>query len=166
MKDAIPYILDGGDCHVGLESTVVAFQNDELLVLRAGGITVEALKNIHPKVSLALNVSSNPQSPGQLKTHYAPKTPFIIGDIEALIDQYPDKSLGILSFKKDHEATNIKSCELLSIHGDLNEAASNLFAKMRRLDELLLDIILAEFVPERGLGIAINDRLKRAAAVA
>jgi L-threonylcarbamoyladenylate synthase len=165
MQGSIPYILDGGDCHVGLESTVVTFQNDEILVLRAGGITVEELKKIHPKVSLSLNVSSNPQSPGQLKTHYAPKTPFIIGDIETLIAQYPDKILGILSFNQGYQSTNIKCCEVLSMRGDLKAAASSLFAKMRKLDELMPDIILAEFVPEEGLGIAINDRLRRAAAV-
>jgi len=164
MNGRIPYILDGDACKVGLESTVISFVDNEVVVLRAGGITIEVIKAIHPHVTTSLQISSNPQSPGQLKTHYAPKIPFLLGNIETLTNAHPHQRIGVLSFQKEYQGENIKHCEVMSPNGDLKEAARELFSKMRLLDDMDIDIIIAEKVPDQGFGVAINDRLTRAAA--
>lgn len=164
MNGKIEYILDGGQCEVGLESTVVTCKEDEIIILRAGGITPDMMRTVCSRITLDLNISSNPRSPGQLKSHYAPVTPFMIGFIDELLQMYKDKKVAVLSFQKKYESPNILCHEILSSSGDLKEAAKNLFSAMRKLDALNADIILAEYLPDEGLGMAINDRLRRASA--
>ncbi|MFN8712881.1 MAG: L-threonylcarbamoyladenylate synthase [Bacteroidota bacterium] len=155
----IPFILDGGSCSVGVESTVVTVRDGKLVVLRLGGLSTEALESVVGRVTYELNESSNPQSPGQLKSHYAPRIPLRLGipDIEP-----ENMKAAILSFRTVPQWRSVAASEVLSVNGDLNEAARNLFAAMRRLDDADADIIFAEVLPNEGLGKAINDRLKRA----
>jgi L-threonylcarbamoyladenylate synthase len=156
----IPYILDGGACGVGVESTVVTVNNGKLFVLRLGGLSTEALEKVAGPLSFELNESSNPLSPGQLKSHYAPRIPLKLG----LPDTEPvNQKVAVLGFRSVPAWHSITASEVLSETGDLNEAARNLFAAMRRLDEADADVIFAEVMPEKGLGKAINDRLRRAA---
>ncbi len=155
----IPYVLNGGACEVGVESTVVSVKNGKLVVLRLGGLSTEVLEKVAGEVIYELNESSNPQSPGQLKSHYAPRIPLRLGipDIEPV-----NTKVAVLGFRSVPAWHSVTASEVLSATGDLNEAARNLFAAMRRLDEAEADIIYAEVVPQEGLGKAINDRLKRA----
>lgn len=158
----IPYILDGGPCRVGIESTIVGWENDKPVIYRLGGISVEQIEAVTGSVSVQIHSSSKPQSPGQLIRHYAPAKPFYLGDIDTLIREHKLKNPGLLSFK-GREGKKEKTF-VLSVNGDLHEAARNLFGHLRELDQLDVDAVVAELVPEKGLGRAINDRLRRAAA--
>jgi L-threonylcarbamoyladenylate synthase len=99
-----------------------------------------------------------------LKSHYAPNKKVVIGNIPELIKQYDIKDCVILSFRENYLTIDSNKQVILSSSGDLNKAAQNLFAALRHLDTLPAKYILTEFVPDHGLGRAINDRLKRAAA--
>lgn len=164
LDGTIPYILDGGNSVVGVESTVVTVENGKLIVLRLGGVAVEDLKDVVGEVELRINSSSNPKSPGQLKSHYAPKIPLRFGKMEELLSTYSKEKKAIISFSQKYSGENIVAEEILSPSGDLLEAARNLFSALRKLDQTAAEIILAERFPEHGLGLAINDRLERAAA--
>ncbi|MFT4031119.1 MAG: L-threonylcarbamoyladenylate synthase [Siphonobacter sp.] len=159
LGDKIPYILDGGDCEIGLESTIVGFEDTRVIVYRKGGTPIEAIEAIVGPVEVRTHSSSNPKAPGLLKSHYAPRTPLTLLNKSATIPA--SGRVGILSFQKDYQ---LKYQEILSVSGNFTEAAHNLFAAMRRLDALQLEHIYAELLPERDLGIAINDRIRRAAA--
>ena len=99
-----------------------------------------------------------------LKSHYAPSAPVVLGNIESLLPRYQEQRVGAIAFTKAVPGIPSGHQLILSPAGNLSEAARNLFAGMRRLDALQLDVILAELLPEEGLGRAINDRLRRAAA--
>jgi L-threonylcarbamoyladenylate synthase len=157
----IPYILDGGECSVGLESTIVAEENSKLHILRLGGISVEEIESVVGKVIVGTASPDIPHSPGSMKSHYATRTSLKLGPID--LTNYDLNATGILSFQKHYEKVPQKHQVVLSSNGNLHEASKNLFAAMRYLDSLKLRIILAEEFPEMGLGRAINDRLRRAA---
>lgn len=165
LGDNVSYILDGGPCSVGVESTIISFEEERAIVLRKGGVPVEAIEELIGPISVKAHSSSNPQAPGMLKSHYAPKVPFLLGDLNKLLDQQKGKKVGVLSFQEKRNHDNIVHQIILSPGGDLAEAAQGLFAAMRRMDQMDLDVILAEYFPDRGLGRAINDRLSRAAAI-
>ncbi|HEY9486863.1 MAG TPA: L-threonylcarbamoyladenylate synthase [Chryseosolibacter sp.] len=160
LGSKIPYILDGGACGIGIESTIIGFDNEGGIIFRTGGLKIEDIEQVIGKVRIHANTSSNPNSPGQLKSHYAPRKKLLIGNVNELISQNESKNIGILSFQNEY---NIPTQIILSPSGDLEEAARNLFSALRKLDEAPVDVILAEYVPDTGLGRAINDRLKRAA---
>lgn len=161
LGDQIGYILDGGECRIGIESTIVGFEDDGAIVYRLGGISLEAIEAVIGQVSTRTNFASNPKSPGQLKSHYAPSKKVVIGKMSDLLQQYPAHCSGILTFQDDY---NSPYQFILSPSGTLEEAAKNLFSALRKLEKMSVDVILAELVPETGLGRAINDRLRRAAA--
>jgi len=172
LGDKVAYILDGGKCSVGIESTIVKVINDELIVLRLGGIEME-------RIEAAIGTKRLPQqneeslkveSPGMMASHYAPRKKFVLGNIDDNLIKYSTEKIGILFFQKTrHERPDVPGVKpvkeaVLSPEGDLHEAARNLFSYLRELDESDSDVILAEPVPDEGLGRAINDRLRRAAA--
>jgi L-threonylcarbamoyladenylate synthase len=160
LGSKIAYILDGGPCNIGVESTIVGFENDKPVILRLGGIAKEDIESIIGKVDVRTYSSSNPKAPGQLLSHYAPRKNLILGDLNELRAKHADKVTAILSFQKDFQAP---FQFILSPGGQVNEAAQNLFLALRVLDKMPVDLILAEPVPDIGLGQAINDRLRRAA---
>jgi L-threonylcarbamoyladenylate synthase len=162
LNGKIPYIIEGGSCKIGLESTIVGFENDKVIVHRLGGISIEQIQAVC-NVEVLLQLShAEPTAPGQLKSHYATKKLLLQGDVRENLSHHTGKKVGILSFKTNYSVPN--SIEhVLSPHGDLSEAASGLFSAMRSLDQSDVEIILAEFFPDEGLGKAINDRLARAA---
>lgn len=162
LGDKIDYILDGGVCNVGIESTIVGFENDLPVIYRVGGLSVEKIELIVGKVDVRTYSVSNPQAPGQLQSHYAPLKKLVLGNIEALLEENKNKRVGVLSFQKKYTSHFIEKLIVLSADGDLYEAAHKLFSALRELDKSSVDIILAEEVPEFGLGRAINDRLRRA----
>ena len=164
LGEKIPYVLDGGDCSVGIESTIVKCEGDDVIILRVGGCKLEEIERVIGKVSVIRHTSSNPVAPGMMDSHYSPLTPILIGDIEKQIRENLGKRIGVLSFKKDYENVDSRHQFVLSKKGDLDEAATRLFTGLRHLDALNLQLILGEYVPDEGLGKAINDRLKRAQA--
>lgn len=166
LGDKIPYILDGGACQVGLESTIVGMEEEQVVIYRLGGLDISEIEKVVGKVKVKDHSSSNPAAPGQLDSHYAPRKPFILGNIETLIAQKKAEGVdfAVLSFSESFEGIPRERQIALSQSEDLHEAAQNLFAAMRKLDETDVEVILAELMPETGLGRAINDRLRRAAA--
>jgi L-threonylcarbamoyladenylate synthase len=157
----IPYILDGGQCPVGLESTIIGFENDQAIVYRLGGLSLERIQQVIGNITVQSFSTSNPKAPGQLKSHYAPGKKVVIGRMEELLQQYPAHCSGLLTFERDF---NSPFQFILSPSGKLEEAAQHLFTALRAFDKMPVDVILGELVPDVGLGRAINDRLRRAAA--
>ncbi|MCH7989848.1 MAG: threonylcarbamoyl-AMP synthase [Planctomycetes bacterium] len=167
LGNRIDYILDGGICKVGIESTVLKVGNGEPVLLRPGGLSSEDIEAvIGPVTFAAISESETAKaqlSPGRLLKHYAPQTKLIIvPDLKDLTNP-EEQSIGLLSLQPITERVSATACEVLSQTGDLREAAANFFAALRRLDAMDLDLIAAEPFPETGLGHALNDRLQRAA---
>jgi len=162
----IPYILDGGACAVGLESTIVGMEGEQVVIYRLGGLELSKIESLVGPVTVQAHSTSNPSAPGQLASHYAPRKPFLVGELNELVPKLiqEGKAFGVLSFSTHFPALPSDREFVLSPSQDLQEAAQRLFMGMRLLDESDAAVILAEFVPEIGLGRAINDRLKRAAA--
>lgn len=165
LGEKIPYILDGGSCEVGLESTIVGMEGEELVVYRLGGLEISAIEEVVGPVKVKDHSSSNPAAPGQLDSHYAPRKPFVLGDLKVLIQENLEREtkFAVLSFSDFFPEVSPANQMALSTRRDLHEAAKNLFSAMRKLDETPVEVILAELTPETGLGRAINDRLRRAA---
>jgi len=167
LGDEIQYILDGGACQVGLESNIVGMEEDQVVIYRMGGLDLREIEKIVGKVEVRSHSSSNPAAPGLLKSHYAPRKPFLVGDLEKLIPEYLEKGerFAVLSLARMFPLPADFPQYQLSESADLAEAARHLFGYMRSLDESDVNLILAEWMPEEGLGRAINDRLRRAAAL-
>ena len=161
----IPFILDGGACAVGLESTIVGMEGEQVIIYRLGGLELSKIESVVGKLTVQAHSTSNPSAPGQLASHYAPQKPFILGNLGELVPQLiqQGKRVGVLSFSTHFPSLSADCQVVLSASQDLTEAAQRLFMAMRLLDESQAELIVAEFVPEIGLGRAINDRLKRAA---
>ncbi len=163
LGDAVPLILDGGSCRIGLESTVLEVNADGIRLLRAGGISVEEIEAFAGPVERA-NVARGtaPLAPGQVAHHYAPRKPLRLlapGETPPT-----EPGAGWLAFGFVDCAANavIKN---LSSSGDLREAAAHFFRSLRDLDDHPdVKIIYATQPPAEGLGLAINERLARASA--
>ena len=163
LSGRIPMIIDGGATLHGLESTIVSVEGGGLRILRSGPVTAEDLEaeagplTVNPAAAKFGKI----EAPGQLESHYAPQTALLL----ARAGEYPPEQRegrGVLAW--DAPGSGFSAVEILSESQDLREAAARLFGCLRRLDESGVREIVAELVPERGLGIAINDRLRRAAA--
>jgi len=155
LGDRVALILDGGRTPVGLESTVLDLSGEAAVLLRPGGVTSEQLSELLGPI--AMPAAAKPKSPGMLASHYTPSLPLRLEASEA----HPGEAL--LAFGPN-APPGFAEVEWLSRSGDLAEAAANLFAMLRRLDRPPLTGIAVMPIPERGLGRAINDRLRRAAA--
>ena len=152
LGDAVDLILDGGPCPIGVESTIVDVTGDTPLLLRPGGVTREAIES--EIGSLGTPDDASVRAPGMLASHYAPRAPLRLNAQDAAPGEV------LLAFGPDAPAGAVN----LSASGDLVEAAANLFAMLRDLDDAEPGAIAVMPVPEHGLGVAINDRLARAAA--
>lgn len=159
----IPYILDGGASQIGIESTIVGFEGETTIVYRLGGTAVEAIEEVVGPVKVLAHSTSNPQAPGMLKSHYSPRKPLFIEHFDKISAQYPPESIGALTFQSFLSSIPTENQRILSVAGDYSEAAKHLFAYMRQLDNLPIEVIYAELLPEKNLGRAINDRIRRAA---
>jgi L-threonylcarbamoyladenylate synthase len=154
--DELELIIDGGPCDNGLESTIVKVVYDQLTILRPGNVTVEEIQEkIEVKIVTDTQPTDNPIAPGQLKSHYAPNANVRLNVIN------PEMNEAYLAFGDTNQVENMLN---LSPSGDLEEAASNLFSMMRSLDQLNLKTISVAPIPKSEVGVAINDRLERAAA--
>lgn len=164
LGNKIDYVLDGGNCKIGIESTIIGFEDERVIVYRLGGMSVEQIEEVVGPVEVRAHSTSDPAAPGMLKSHYAPKKPIRIGKIGEMLSDYTPQEVAILSFQDTFLEVSESHQVALSEAGDLSEAAQRLFSALRRLDKLNVKVILSEFVPDHGLGRAINDRLRRAAA--
>lgn len=160
LGDRVKLILDGGPCEVGLESTVLDLTTSTPILLRPGGATREAIEAVIGPIALSDAIPSGDaarKSPGQLASHYAPARPVRLNALSVAGDE------ALLAFGPRPPAGARQTLNL-SPDGDLTEAAANLFAYLRGLDQPANTRIAVMPVPQTGLGLAINDRLRRAAA--
>lgn len=156
----IPYILDGGPCSIGVESTIVGIEHEKIVIYRVGGVSAEQITSVTGKMVSYSLIHKKPDTPGQLRSHYAPATQLIVGDVDSMIQSNPDKKIAVISFKKAYPGIYMN--KILSPSGDLHEAAFSLFTSLREIDKSDAELILAERFPDEGIGTAINDRLGRA----
>lgn len=159
LGEMIPLVLDGGPSVHGVESTILSLSAEGVEILRPGPITEDQLKEF----GHVSRRESFVNTPGSLPGHYAPRKELSIleTDISGLV---PPPETGLLAFRLPDSAiaSRYSSVRVLSPKGDLKEAAANLFAHLRALDEGNVERIMAEPVPETGIGVAIMDRLRRA----
>jgi len=161
--DQLPYILDGGACTNGIESTIIGFENNTPIIYRLGALSVEEIENEIGAVRIMNHNENNPNAPGMLSKHYAPKTRTILTDqMELAILEHQGKKIGIITFNQFINSPHVIHCETLSKIGDFKEATSNLYSAMHRLDRMNLEVIIIEKLPNYNLGKSINDRLERA----
>jgi L-threonylcarbamoyladenylate synthase len=155
----VDLIIDAGPCSVGLESTIVKVENQQLTLLRPGSVTIGDLEKASGMNLLVAEAGSSIQAPGMLASHYAPNAPMrleaqLVANDEALLAFGPARIEG---------ASKVVASQNLSPTGDLIEAAANLFSMMNLLDQSGCRGIAVEPIPNTGIGVAINDRLARAA---
>jgi len=163
--DTLKVVLDGGPCQRGIESTIVGFEGGKPILYRLGSVSIEEIEAVVGPIAQRTKDNAAPAAPGMLSRHYAPTTnTYLTDDVDGLIKQHQGKKIGLLLFKSTAQREGIHQQEVLSASGDDREAAKNLYAAMHRLDHLGLDLIIAERVPNVGLGKAINDKLSRAIA--
>lgn len=151
-------VLDGGRCPIGIESTVLDLCGAQATILRPGAVSREALEELLGPVATAGATSDAPRSPGMLESHYAPERPLRLEARDARSGE------ALLALGPAPAPDGFLEVRWLSRSGDLTEAAANLFATLRALDRPEFAGIAVMPVPEQGLGVAINDRLRRAAA--
>ena len=157
-------ILDGGECKKGIESTIVGFTGDDVIIYRLGAITETDLEKIVGEVSIYIGQDDKPIAPGMLLKHYSPKTKTVLleNDVNIQLNNLANKKIGALVFNKKIDDERIVEQEILSKASNLEEAAKNLYASLHRLDKSDLAIILIELLPNEGIGKSINDRLRKA----
>jgi L-threonylcarbamoyladenylate synthase len=163
FKQSSLTILEGGECQRGIESTIVGFKGESTVLYRLGSITIEEIEAVIGPIQIKTQAENTPSAPGMLSKHYAPKTKTVLTEsisTELLI--YDTKKIGLLTYQNSVEYKNIVAHEVLAPDGSLKVAASNLYASLHKLDQLNLDLIIAEKFPDHGLGKTINDRLERA----
>jgi L-threonylcarbamoyladenylate synthase len=162
LQNKIPMVLDGGPCEIGVESTIVGFEGELPVVYRLGGLTLEDIRKVCGDIKVEINSSSDPKAPGMLKSHYAPKKPLkIIADDFNFISL--DSNAALIVYGEFENNTNAQVYNL-SPTANYKEAASNLFSFLRLLDtDESIKEIFALLLPSINLGLAINDRLNRAA---
>jgi L-threonylcarbamoyladenylate synthase len=165
LNGKIPYILDGGACQVGVESSIAEVTGNEMILHRAGGVTAEMIRSITGMTFVTHSHAGTPATPGQLKSHYATHIPLYKGNMRELMEQFHDKKMAVISFTQSYPVAAGSVLFVLSPAGDMNEAARELFSTMRKIDSMDVEVILAEDFPEQGIGRAINDRLNRAQVV-
>ncbi len=170
----IPMVIDGGACRDGLESTIVAPEMSEkgpvLRLLRPGPISREDLRKIAKVIKPKKTKADHIEAPGQVESHYAPTTPLVVMDKPS--DFVPEEGVkyGLLSYRGEGnsslmEATDWAHVEIMSPgKGKLAEGSVRLFYCLRKLDAAGVDVIISESVSETGIGVAMMDRLRRAAA--
>ena len=160
LDGRIPLIVDAGLTEHGIESTIIAIRNGKIEILRRGPITSDQLSPF-AKISVVAS-REKISAPGQLASHYAPRTPLeLIDDVKSFSPK-PNQRCALLAWKPIKKDERFIAIHNLSERKDVREAAANLFRYLRDLDALGADVIVAERVPPQGLGAAIMDRLQRA----
>lgn len=162
LGDVIDLVLDGGPCAVGVESTIVKVEDDTATVLRPGGLSLDELRTVLSDVRLAtIESPTAPEAPGMLPQHYAPRTDIVLAEGELPIPP-TNVRWGLLTLSPC-DSPGYAVHRVLSETGDLIAAASRFFETLHELDRASLQRIVATPFPDVGLGVALNDRLRRAA---
>jgi L-threonylcarbamoyladenylate synthase len=159
LGDKVDMILDGGKCSVGVESTIIQLYENEIYLLRPGGLSKEEIEKEIGEIKTGIININKPNAPGQLPFHYSPQTPLKFFNKKFLDEK---KKIGMLFFKENKIDFPFAETKILSPSGDLREAAANLFSLLHELEKENLDLILVETIEEKGLGRAIMDRLRKA----
>ena len=164
LQGKIPYILNGGACGVGVESTIIGWNEiGETELYRLGGIAIEQIEAVIGKtIKHHKKATDNPNTPGQLKSHYATHTPLYLGNIDELLPLFADKKIILINFNHYRDEIKKEQQFVLSNNSKAEDAAKNLFRVLREADNMHEDVILSELLPDEGLGRAVNDRLERA----
>ncbi len=165
LGDRIDLVLEGGPCRVGVESTILDLTGPRPRILRPGGVTPEELADC---LGRGMDVECGSVAPGEaapapgmLRSHYAPRTPLVLVEDWREVSSHPGTAVLAFTHAPPGEFHRV---EVLSPRGDLREAAAQFFAALRRLDACGAERIVAVRFPPQGLGVALNDRLTRAAA--
>lgn len=159
LGDRVGMILDGGRCRVGIESTIIKLDREGAILLRPGGVSLEDLERELGPVRISKERMI--EAPGQLPYHYSPGTPVVL--VERISGEHQaEENAAFLYFRERGGIAADERVAILSPSGNLREAAANLFSALHRLDRTGADVIIAEKVPETGLGLAIMDRLRKA----
>lgn len=176
LNGRVDMIIDGGECEIGLESTIVKIDGDSLTLLRPGEITYDALCMVCEKVTVAdavthqLAANERPLSPGMKYRHYAPNAPLVLldGSEEAVLrflkDRQTEKSCAILCYDEEAPQLLQKNLFCVGARNDLETQAKRLFHALRKADRTDAEIIYAHLPPMDGLGLALYNRMIRAAA--
>jgi L-threonylcarbamoyladenylate synthase len=159
----IDMVLDGGSCSAGVESTIVGFDQNQVIVYRLGAISIEEIEKITGNVTLLQSGHKKTTTPGMFKKHYAPTTKIILtSNVQHELNLWKDMKIGVLVFQQALQNVPLTQQKILSPEGDLKIATANLYNSLHELDSLNLDLIIAERFPDEGLGRTLNDRLTRA----
>lgn len=162
----IPYILDGGPCSLGLESTIVGLSDNRLIVYRLGAITVEELAATYDGIVEIRNKDAHqPNAPGMLPYHYAPRTQLVLStNVSADIDTHKDINMAVIHYTALHDRhlTHPQSKQL-KMKGGYKKIAQSIYEILHELDQQGLDLIIVERFPDENLGRTLNDRLSRGA---
>jgi L-threonylcarbamoyladenylate synthase len=165
LGNQLDYVIDGGASEVGIESTIIGIEGDKTIIYRKGGLSIEQIEKEIGKVYVLDHSTSNPEAPGMLKSHYAPNKKVMVYSTNMHFEMINPAKTGFLGFRYNIVGVPAENQFILSHEGDYSEAARKLFYGLRWLDGLDIDTILIELLPEENLGRAINDRLRRAAAM-
>ena len=161
FSQGIDYVLDGGACELGIESTIIGFENKNTIVYRLGSLVVEDIEKCVGDITIYSNEES---FPGSFKSHYSPSKKLYLGDIKMLKDKFKDKRIGVLCFDKYYDFIKEKNQILLSKNSSLFEASKNLYSSLYELDNMKnIDIILSSLVEDTLIGRTINNRLIKSA---
>ncbi len=161
FNQGIDYILDGGACELGIESTIIGFENNKTIVYRLGSLIIEDIEKCIGDLML---YSNEENYPGSFKNHYSPQKKLYLGDIEMLINKHKDKRIGILCFDRYFDFIKKENQIILSNNSSLLEASKNLYASLYKLDNMKnIDIILTSLVEDTLIGKTINNRLIKSA---
>ncbi len=167
LSGKVDCILDGGPCTVGVESTVISFMGTHPIVLRPGGCLIEDIEALIGSVERAVSDPGKDDAaqpaPGMLSRHYAPATLLVVLGRNQQASVLPGRKCGLMTYGNQPFLDGFQQIQRLSESEDLQTCAVNFFAALRSLDSCGLDVIIAHEFPEFGLGIALNDRLSRAA---
>jgi L-threonylcarbamoyladenylate synthase len=156
-------ILDGGACRIGIESTIIGFENEEVIVYRLGTLPIDEIEKLVGKVRVKNSNSTSPEAPGMDKRHYAPnKQSYLTDNVTDFIKANNLQNVGVISYTSEIHCSNIAKQIILSPKADLKEASRNLYNAMHELDLSTVDCIVFETMPKQGLGLTMNDKLQRA----
>ena len=156
-------ILDGGTCRLGIESTIIGFDKEEVIIYRLGTLPKEEIEKLIGIVHVKNSNMLEPKTPGMDKRHYAPnKQSYLTDNVSNFITANNLKNVGVISYSSKIQSSDISQQIILSPKSDLEEASRNLYNAMHELDLSSLDCIVFETMPKEGLGLTMNDKLQRA----
>ena len=165
ISDKIPFILDGGKCTAGIESTIIGFKNNMPVIYRLGSITISEIEDVVGPVIINSDTSKT-LAPGMLKKHYSPRTPLLLTqNVEQALNIYAGKKIGLLTYNSYSPQLQEQHQIVLGKTTNMSVIAYNLYSAMHTMDNAGYDLIIVNKLPDEGIGKSINDRLNRASTV-